>query len=101
MNTTRMADQHASASDDSLAAVAATMKAKDRPIRLRLPLQLWDGKQYIAWKQEVWKVEVADAAEAAALKAGLEQFFAALDTCGAAAVFTALQGVQDVNRKHI
>ncbi len=92
MNTTRMTDQHASASDDSLAAVAAAMKAKDRPIRLRLPLQLWNGKQYGSWKQEAWRVEVKDVEEAKRLRAVLEELFTLLGREGGVEqAFTALE----------
>lgn len=82
MNTTRMDTQHASASEDSLAVVATTMKARGKPIRLRLPLQLWTGKVYTSWKQEVWKVEVADAQEARRLRGVLEKLFTALGRAG-------------------
>lgn len=82
MNTTRMDTQHASASESSLAAVAQVMKERDRPIRIRLPLQLWTGKDYKSWQQEVWKVEVRDIEEAKRLRGVLEKLFTALGRAG-------------------
>lgn len=82
MEISHLGDEHANSSEASLAEVADFMGKAGRPIRLRLPIQLWNGKVYVAWKQEVWKVEVTDVAEAKRLRGVLEMFFTAVHRGG-------------------
>lgn len=65
----------ADAGDRSLDRVAGLALEKGLPIRVRMSLSLWDWSQYVAWKGQTWRVEVADKAQAEAAKEALEGFF--------------------------
>lgn len=65
----------ADAGDRSLDRVAGLALEKGLPIRVRMSLSLWDWSQYVAWKGQTWRVEVADKAQAEAAKEALERFF--------------------------
>lgn len=86
-----VAEEAASASNESLERVAAICLAKNANIRMRLPIQLWDGEQYVSWKGEIWKVEANDAEEAQEIRSALEVFFSKLGQLGAAAMIEKLK----------
>lgn len=97
MDITHIAEQHLTASDTSLAAVVEALAEKDpaSPIRIRLPLMLYDGDKYVAWKSEVWKIDVKDRAEAIEFKVALEIFFATVGRCGMPRTVAALLAEQE------
>lgn len=89
---THVAEDARTASEDSLQKVAAICTAKGTPIRMRLPIQLWDGTQYLSWRGEIWKVEAADADEAREIREALTEFFDQLGRRGARGVSELLKG---------
>lgn len=86
IDVTHVAEDARTASEDSLQKVAATCATKGTPIRMRLPIQLWDGNQYLSWRGEIWKVEAADADEAREIREALTEFFDQLGRRGASGV---------------
>lgn len=72
-----VADDQANGPEESLQRIAAIAAANKAPIRMRVAVQLWDAdaSQYVAWRGQIWKVEVVDTSEAKKTQQALELFF--------------------------
>lgn len=72
-----VADDQANGPEESLQRIAAISSANKAPIRMRVAVQLWDAgqSQYVAWRGQIWKVEVVDVSEAKKTQQALELFF--------------------------
>lgn len=75
VDVTHVAEENAKGPDESLHRVAEIMAGKSAPIRMRINIQLWDGQDYVSWKGQTWKLEVANAEEAKQVQQALESFF--------------------------
>lgn len=94
-----VAEEAETASDQSLSIVARAMKETGGAVRIRVPLQLWDGKQYVAWRQQIWKIDVRDVREAKDVQAALEKFFELVYSRGPRTVREALIELDAHNRQ--
>ncbi len=89
----------ADAGDRSLDRVAELAQAKGLPIRMRMAISLWDWSQYVAWKGQTWRVEVADKAQAEATKEALEWLFDLLASKGPQRAAELLKDLQAVSEE--
>lgn len=65
----------ASGADKSLELALASAQARGSHPRLRVALQLWDGKQYQSWKNQIWKMDIAGADDARNIQGAIAALF--------------------------
>lgn len=91
LSVIHVAEDAATASESSLEQVAKKCEAKGNPIRMRLPIQLWDGAQYVSYRGQIWKVEAADSNEVRKVTEALGLFFDLLAKGGVDAMIAGLK----------
>lgn len=99
LSVIHVAEDAATASENSLDQVARKCEAKGNAIRMRLPIQLWDGAQYVSYRGQIWKVEASDAAEVRKITEALGLFFDVLARGGVDAMIAGLEAGRDVYTK--
>lgn len=82
VSVSHVQDEQVSASEESLLRAVKAASEKGIPIRLRLAAQLWDGRQYQAWKGQIWKVDAPKVEDVRLIQESLELFFDALSIKG-------------------
>jgi len=79
--------------EESLMRAARFAILKGSPLRMRIVIHLWTGRNYEAWRSQVWKVDARDTDEARGVKECLELFFDALAVQGTERLKTEMQEV--------
>ncbi|HET9253861.1 MAG TPA: hypothetical protein VFO16_01505 [Pseudonocardiaceae bacterium] len=72
----------ASEGDRSLRRAADYARSRKIPLRVRVVLHLYTGKNYEGWRGQIWKVDTKGRLEAIRVKDALELFFESLATKG-------------------